>query len=82
MKKLFTVRDSKAEAYFPPQVYATTGEAIRALQLNSKNPDSMLGKFPLDYALIEIGEWDEQQALILPYPTPKNVGLVADLVTQ
>lgn len=77
--KLFTIRDGKAEHYFTPQVFRNRGDAIRALQIQVKNPESMLSKFPLDYSLHEIGEWDELTGMVQPYQTIQTIGIVADL---
>lgn len=77
--KLFTIRDGKGQHYFTPQVFRNKGDAIRALQIQVKNPESMLSKFPLDYSLHEIGEWDELTGQIIPYSSMENIGIVADL---
>lgn len=77
--KLYTIRDGKAEHYFTPQVFRNRGDAIRALQLQAKNSESMLNKYPLDYSLHEIADWDELTGNIIPHEHTTNLGLVADL---
>lgn len=80
--KLYTIRDSKAACYFTPQAFRTRGEAIRALQTQVKNSESMLSKYPLDYSFHEIGEWDDLTGQIIPFESPENLGLVADLAIR
>lgn len=60
--KIFTVHDSRAEAYLPPFYMRTKGEAIRAFETTVKDTNSQFNKYPQDYTLVELGEFDESTA--------------------
>lgn len=62
--KIYTVYDSKVEAYLQPFYVRSKGEAIRAFTETVNDPQSLVGKHPADYTLFEIGEFDDQTAKI------------------
>lgn len=62
--KIFSVHDCKAEAYLPPIFMKTKAEAIRAFQTTVESPDSQFHKYPADFTLVELGEFDETTAAI------------------
>lgn len=59
--KMFSVFDSKAEVYMRPFVAQTVGAAVRGFsdEVNSAREDSQLSQHPEDFALFELGSWDE-----------------------
>lgn len=57
--KIYSVYDSKAEAYMAPWYARTKGEAIRSFEQAVINPETQLNKHPADYTLFELGEFDE-----------------------
>ncbi len=77
--KIFTIRDSKAEAYMLPFFAPTKGVAMRQVSsaVNTKEHD--LGKFTLDYALFEIGTFCDQSGLLIPEDAPTLVCSMSDL---
>lgn len=70
-QRIFSVHDSAAQAYLPPFYMKTAGEAIRAFETTVKDTNSQFNRFPADYTLVELGEFDENTAEIISYPTPK-----------
>jgi len=62
--KIFSVHDSKAEAYLSPIYFKTKGEAIRAFETACKDQNTNFFKYPSDYTLVEIGEFDETTSSI------------------
>lgn len=68
--RIFTVHDSKADAYLPPFYMRTKGEAIRAFETTVKDTNSQFNKYPADYTLVELGEFDEQSASICCHEKP------------
>lgn len=71
---LFSLRDSKGDVFHSPTCYRTVGEAIRAVQCLAENKDSMVGKFPDDFALFRIGSFDEKTGVCEPFKQPENIG--------
>lgn len=80
--KLFTVYDSKAEAYLVPFYERTTGLAIRAFSSASNEKEHQFNRFPADYTLFELGEFDELTAEIKVLKTPTSLGLAINFLEQ
>lgn len=58
--KVFTIKDKKANYYYPPQLYRNVDEAVRACKNSvDKNDGSLFCKNSEDFSLFRIGEWDE-----------------------
>lgn len=60
MMKLFCIKDTKANYYYPPQVYRNKLEAMRACE-NSVNSqgESLFSKNSEDFSLFEVGDFCE-----------------------
>lgn len=69
-QKLFTVHDSKAEAYLPPFMARTNGEATRMFEASCKNEKSQFFSNPSDFTLVQLGEFDERTGLITSLDKP------------
>ena len=68
--KIFTVHDTKAQAYLPPFYMRTTAEALRAFETTVKQKDTQFNQFPSDFNLCELGEFDETTATFTMLPIP------------
>lgn len=82
MLLMFAIRDSKVGAYMYEKFYRSRGEAIRSLTLAAKDAQSMLSMCPSDYALYEIGSFDDQSGKFIPNDAPEFVVNAADLVEK
>jgi len=80
--KIFTVHDSKAEAYLPPFHMPSRGLVIRAFTESVNDPKTSFYKYPSDFTLFEIGEYDDQKGTITSYTTKQAIGLALDYVTR
>lgn len=80
--KIFTVFDSKAEAYLPPFFLGSTGLAIRSFTDTVNGTDNNIAQHPEDYTLFELGEYDDANAIINQYSTPKSLGVAIEFKTQ
>lgn len=80
--KLFTVHDSKAEAFIVPFYERTTGLAVRAFTAAANEDGHQFNRFPGDYTLFELGEFNELTAGIEMLRTPKSLGLAVNFVEQ
>lgn len=76
------VYDIKAESYGRPICVTAKGLAIRAFLDELKNPESSLSRYPDDFRLFELGEYDEstgsfdslvQPALLMDGATAKSL---------
>lgn len=72
--KIFTIRDDKAAAYLPPFYARQNGEAIRMFQDSLTNSQTNFSKWPADFVLFELGEYNEETGVITPLDAPKALG--------
>jgi hypothetical protein len=72
--KVFSVYDSKVGAYLPPIYLRSKGEAIRSLTTALADSSHQFAKYPEDYTLFDLGEWDDATASFHMLPTPVSVG--------
>lgn len=80
--KVFAIHDSKAEAYLQPFFMANKGTAIRAITDILQQKDHQFTKYPEDFTLFELGEYDDSNGHMLPYPTPIALCKAIELVSQ
>lgn len=71
--KVFAIYDSKAEAYLQPFFMANKGTAIRAIADILTKPDHSFSKYPEDFTLFELGEYDDSNGKMLPHSTPNPI---------
>jgi hypothetical protein len=76
---IFTVFDSKAEAYLPPFYMSSIGQAQRAFTDSVSNPEHQFGKHPEDYTLFLIGNFDDSSCAIDMHTTPVSLGTGIEL---
>lgn len=69
--------DTKSEILDQPRLFRNGADFVRAVQVATKNPETMFHKFPADYDLIVIGKWSEKDGIIST--EHKRLGSVLDL---
>lgn len=69
--QIFTVHDSKAEAYMNPFTMENKQLAIRGFQ-DAVNADTPFAKHPEDYCLFHVGSFSQETGIIEPI-RPKSV---------
>lgn len=80
--KMFTVHDSKAEAFLQPFYDQTTASARRAFGAACNDAEHSFCKFPGDYTLFELGEFDQASGQTKLLDSPINLGLAITYVKQ
>ena len=70
---MYTVRDSKAEAFFQPFFSPNEDTATRALAIEMAQPNSNLAANPQDYDLFHIGEFDDITGKCIALDTPDHI---------
>lgn len=78
-QRMFTIYDKKAAAYLPPFFMRTNAEAVRAVQSSANDPKSNLGRYPTDFQLIYVGDWDDLTGVVKP-ESHQVIAEVNDLV--
>lgn len=59
LKLLYTVYDCKTLIYSPPFAHINDAEATRTLTDTLEDPNTMLHKHPMDYALYRLGTFND-----------------------
>lgn len=72
--KIFTVYDSKLEAYMTPFFMQKKGEALRAWHSTVNDASTSFAKYPGDYTLFEIGEFDDETGNFTSHESKINLG--------
>lgn len=77
---IFSVFDSKAQAFLPPFFCVTRGVAVRNFRQAVLTAGHDFQRFASDYTLFELGEFDDASAKFDLKATPESVVLAATLV--
>jgi len=72
--KIFAIRDMKAECFIGlPWFNLTHAEAERNFLELAKDEKSMVSKYPDDFDLYHLGEYDKTTGNIIPLQTPNHM---------
>jgi len=77
MTHITAIYDNKAERFFAMNTSRTPSDFIRSVQVEAKNPQSMLYQFPADYELYILSDFDDKEGIVLS--EKKRLGSVLDL---
>ncbi len=81
MLKMFCVFDKKTEIYHPPLFAHNTGHAMRIFGDIIANGGTQVGKFPGDFQLWEIGDFNDANACVIAC-TPHLICEATELVVD
>jgi hypothetical protein len=79
---MFAILDKKALFYGAPICFHNKAEALRAFTEEFKDPNSMVGKYPADFSMWLIAEYNPQTGIITPLPKPEFLEEAANLVEK
>lgn len=74
--KVFGIYDSKTEAYLPPFMMSTIGEAERAITNHVNDPEHNFCKYAEDFTLFELGLWDNLTGRYELHDAPKSISVL------
>ncbi len=74
-KMLYAVYDSKVKFFHDPFLVRNRGEALRSWSEVANDQKSQISAHPTDFALMELGEYDDQDASIQLHSVPESLGL-------
>lgn len=72
-QKIFSIRDAKSEAYNLPFYQSTMGEAERMFRTTVNDEKTMLNKYPDDFDLYYLGEFDTNKGIFVSLDTPQHM---------
>lgn len=82
MKKLFCVYDSQTTMFGPPILGINKGDVIRQFTVLVNDGQSQFSKHPMDFALFEIGDYDESTGSIAPVAVPVRIITANELLSK
>lgn len=71
--KVFSIYDSKAEAFLQPFFSKTKGDAIRSLTDLVNDDKHNFCKYSEDFTLFECGTWDDGSSIFNLHTAPTSV---------
>lgn len=80
--KVLAVRDMKAGIYHRPFFQQTKAEAMRSFELTANEGDHIISKFPNDFRLHVIADFDTDTGRITPLSDYEDLGSAADFKKQ
>lgn len=76
--KVFCCYDSKAEAYMQPFFMNSRGEAIRSWIDVVNDGKSAISRYPTDFTLFEIGEFDDSTGQVQMHSSYVSLGVAIE----
>lgn len=67
MQKLFSIYDKKGQVYSNPSFFPNKSVALRALGELVNDGQSSVSKYPNDFNVWVVGEWDDQKGELNAY---------------
>ncbi len=81
--KVFSIFDSKADAFLQPFFSPTAATALRGFEKACQDETTDFHRFAGDYTLFEIGEWDQSEGTWVAHVNGKiNLGLALQFVER
>lgn len=81
MTMIFSVFDSKAQAFIQPLFSQTRGTAIRAFTQAANDQAHDFNRFAEDYTLFELGSFDPNTGKFDLHSTPESLCLASTVIT-
>lgn len=73
---MFSVYDKAVKAFLQPFYCRTAGEAIRSFTDAVNDPGKGFGKYAMDYDLVRIGEFDDNDGSVVGSSVIKVIGAI------
>lgn len=80
--QMFTIYDKKMQIHQQPFVAINRATMMRTIADGLKRNDSMMSRFPVDYEIYKIGEFDETTGMITPLPEREFICVLEDLIER
>lgn len=72
--KITAVKDVKSDSYLQPQFVRSLPDALRAWEVVANEGDSLVSRFPDDFYLHHLGEFDVNTGVITVLARPNSLG--------
>lgn len=75
--KAYSILDTAINVYGAPFVSQYEGLALRYFTSQANDPSSDIGRYPSQFHLFCVGEFDDATGAITGYPVPVSLGLAS-----
>jgi len=79
---IFSVHDSKAEAFIQPLFAPTIAVGKRMFEAAVNDESTEFHRYAGDYTLFAIGEFETESGILYPYSIHKNLGLALTFIKE
>lgn len=81
--KLYAIYDSKADCFSAsPFTFANRGSAVRGFQTAVNDPNTDFYRYPADFTLFEIGEYDQWTGYVSMYDAKIPLGTALEYLIK
>lgn len=80
--KIFSMFDTKAGVYIQPFAETSTIAALRGFEVAVNEGKSTFARFPDDFCLMELADFDQNSGEITPHVSPQNLGSARTVLKQ
>lgn len=80
--KFYGVMDNAVKCFLPPFTARNDAEAKRMLETTVNKPGHQFATHPMDYALYQLGEFNDSNGKLLPNPEPVRVCGAIDCIWE
>lgn len=82
LHKMFSIYDTKVEAYLQPIFLPTIAAAIRAVTDTVNDPNHHFNKHPEDYVLFDLGQFSDTDCTFQHHDAPKSLGVLIEFLSE
>lgn len=80
--RMYSIFDQKAEVFLQPVFFRAHGEAMRQLETELRNPESMMGAHPEDFVLFHVADFDVDTGVLSVVEPPLVLSRASDLIPR
>lgn len=82
IQNVFSVYDSKAQAYLTPFFLPTIPMAQRVFRSCANSEDHQFARYPADFTLFHLGTFDDESCHFSALDTPHSLGVAIEFKDQ
>lgn len=76
---IFAAKDMKAGLFLQPNIQRSVSDALRSWEIVANEGESMISKFPHDYRLYHLAEFNDETGEIRVLTPPADLGSAGDV---
>jgi len=77
--KLLVIKDMKSGLFLRPSFSPSIADAMRNFEVLSNEGDSMVSRFPADFRLFHLADFDAETGILSSLDSPSDLGSALDV---